>query len=370
MSVQIKADKSTGRLLSLDALRGFDMFWIIGGGSVIREIIRLWPENEYSKVLLTQFTHAKWEGFLAWDLIMPLFLFMAGAAMPFSFSKRLAIENGRKKIYLHIAKRVFILFALGLIAQGHLLDYNLSTFLFHCNTLMTIGAGYLVASIIILNMNLTWQILTTAALLLLYWGLMTLVPVPGHGAGVLTRDGNLAVYIDKLILGRFEDVNHTLFLSTITFGCTVMLGALGGQLLRSEKNLKTKVLYLLAAGVGCLIAGLVWSVWFPIIKNLWTSSFVLFTAGLSYLLLALFYLIIDVYGFKKWAFGLVVIGMNAIAAYMATMMFDFRKIGNIFVGGLEERLGTWNDLVQYAAAFAVVWLILFWMYRKKSFIKI
>jgi predicted acyltransferase len=370
MSLQILVDKSTGRLLSLDALRGFDMFWIIGGGSVLKELIGQWPKNEYLKVLLTQFTHAKWEGFLAWDLIMPLFLFMAGAAMPFSFSKRLKIENGRKKIYLHLFKRVLILFVLGLIAQGHLLDYNLSTFRFHCNTLMTIGAGYLVASIIILNMNLTWQIITTVALLLLYWGLMTLVPVPGHGEGVLTRDANLAVYIDKLILGRFEDVNHTLFLSTITFGCTVMLGALGGQLLRTEKKQKTKVLCLLAAGIGCLTLGLVWSSWFPIIKNLWTSSFVLLTAGISYLLLALFYLIIDVYGFKKWAFGLVVIGMNAIAVYMATMLFDFRKIGNIFIGGLEERLGAWNGFVQQAAAFVVIWLILFWMYRKKSFIKI
>ena len=370
MSLQIQEGKSTGRLLSLDALRGFDMFWIIGGGSVLKELIRLWPENDYSKVLLTQFTHAKWEGFLAWDLIMPLFLFMAGAAMPFSFSKRLKIENGRKKLYSHILKRVLILFVLGLMAQGHLLDYNLSTFRFHCNTLMTIGAGYLVASIIILNMNLTWQIITTAALLLFYWGLMTLVPVPTHGAGVLTKDANLAVYIDKFILGRFEDVNHTLFLSTITFGCTVMLGVLGGQLLRSEKKQKTKVFCLFTAGIGCLIVGLVWSIWFPIIKNLWTSSFVLLTAGISYLLLALFYLIIDVYGFKKWAFGFVVIGMNAIAAYMATMLFDFRKIGNIFVGGLEERLGTLNGFVQQAAAFAVVWLILFWMYRKKSFIKI
>jgi len=149
-----------------------------------------------------------------------------------------------------------------------------------------------------------------------------------------------------------------------------MLGALGGQLLRSEKKQKSKVFCLLTAGIGCLTLGLVWSNWFPIIKNLWTSSFVLLTAGISYLLLALFYLIIDVYGFKKWAFGLVVIGMNAIAAYMATMLFDFRKIGNIFVGGLEERLGAWNGFVQQAAAFVVIWLILFWMYRKKSFIKI
>ncbi|MHC4394446.1 MAG: acyltransferase family protein [Planctomycetota bacterium] len=370
MSLQTQAGKSTGRLLSLDALRGFDMFWIIGGGSALKELLSRGPDCAFLKGVLVQFTHVKWEGFRAWDLIMPLFLFVAGTTMPFSFAKRLTIENGRKKLYVHIVKRVAILFILGLIAQGHLLDYDLSTFRFHCNTLMTIGAGYLVASIIILNMNLNRQIITTAMLLLLFWALMTLVPVPGHGAGVLTRDGNLAVYIDKLILGRFEDVNHTLFLSSITFGCTVMLGALGGHLLRSEKSHKAKVLCLLAAGSGCLVLGLVWSNWFPIIKNLWTSSFVLLTTGISYLLLALFYLIIDVYGLKKWAFGFVVIGTNAIMVYMATILFDFRKVGNIFVGSLEERLGEWNGFVQHAAAFAVVWLILFWMYHKKSFIKI
>ena len=370
MGLQTQAEKSTGRLLSLDALRGFDMFWIIGGGSALRELLSQAPESGFLKGVLAEFTHVKWEGFQAWDLIMPLFLFMAGTTMPFSFGKRLTIENGRKKLYLHIVKRVVILFILGLIAQGHLLDYDLSTFRFHCNTLMTIGAGYLVASLIILNMNLTWQMVTTAVLLLLFWALMALVPVPGHGAGVLTRDGNLAVYIDKLILGRFEDVNHTLFLSSITFGCTVMMGALGGHLLRSEKSHKAKVLCLLAAGIGSLTLGLVWSNWFPIIKNLWTSSFVLLTAGISYLLLALFYLIIDGCGFKKWAFGFVVIGTNAVVVYMATILFDFRRISNIFVGSLGERLGAWNNCVQQAAAFAVIWLILFWMYRKKSFIKI
>lgn len=365
-----QAAQGATRLVSLDALRGFDMFWIIGGAGIFKELLNKGSDGGFLKGLLVQFTHVQWQGFHAMDLIMPLFLFITGAAMPFSFAKRLTIENGKRKLYFHILKRVVILFILGLMAQGHLLDYDLSTFLFHTNTLMTIGAGYLIASVIMLNLNLAWQIITTAGLLLLYWALMAWVPVPGHGAGVLTADGNLATYLDKLILGRFEDVNHTLFLSSMTFGCTVMMGALGGHLLRSQRPGRDKVLYLVAAGGGCIVLGLVWNNWFPIIKNLWTSSFVLFSAGLSYLLLALFYLIIDVYKFRKWAFGFRVIGMNAIVVYMATMLFDFRKIGNIFVGALDKWLGPWNNFVQAAAAFAVIWLILFWMYRKKSFIKI
>ena len=161
----------------------------------------------------------------------------------------------------------------------------------------------------------------------------------------------------------------------MTFGCTVMLGVMAGHLLRSEKRPKAKVLWLLAAGVGFLVLGLIWHIWFQIIKHLWTSSFVLFSAGLCYLLLALFYLIIDVWGFKKWAFGFVVIGSNAIAVYMLTRSsitrhFDFRKIGDIFVTGLDRWVGDWGGLIHAVAGFTALWLVLWWMYRKKLFIRI
>jgi len=200
---------------------------------------------------------------------------------------------------------------------------------------------------------------------------MSFVPVPGHGAGVLTPDGNLAMYMDKLILGPFQDgTTHTWILSSITFVCTVMVGVMAGHLLRSEKSGKMKVLWLVATGAGCLVLGLIWNCWFPIIKHLWTSSFVLFSAGLCYLLLAFFYLVIDVIGFRKWAFGFVVIGMNSIAVYMAAALFDFRQIGDIFIGGLAKWSGSWHEFIRAVAGLMVIWLILWWMYRKKSFIKI
>ncbi len=258
-----------------------------------------------------------------------------------------------------------------MVAQGHLLAYDLSKLHIYSNTLQAIAAGYLIAAIVILNMRIVWQVVTTAALLLLFWALMMLVPVPGYGAGVLTPDGNLAIYLDKLILGRFQDgTSYTWILSGMTFGCTVMLGAMAGHLLRSEKRPKSKVLWLLAVGVASLVLALIWDIWFPIIKHLWTSSFVLFSAGLCCLLLALFYLVIDVWGFKKWAFGFVVIGMNAIAVYMATRLFDFRRIGSIFVGGLDKWCGSWDTFIHAAAGLAVIWLILWWMYRKKAFIRV
>ncbi len=358
------------RVVSIDALRGFDMFWIIGGSRIFGSLHDIFnhPSTEW---INTQLTHVKWEGFRFEDLIMPLFLFIVGVVMSFSFNKRLARGQSKKQLYLHVIARTVILFVLGMIAQGNLLAYDLSKLHIYCNTLQAIAAGYLISAIVILNLGLVWQVVTTVALLLLFWALMMFVPVPGYGAGVLTPEGNLAIYLDKLILSQFQDgTSYTWILSSMTFGGTVMMGVMAGHLLRLEKTGGVKVLLLLAVGAACLALALIWNYWFPIIKHLWTSSFVFFSGGLCYLLLALFYLVIDVWGFKKWAFGFVVIGMNAIAVYMATQLFDFRQIGNIFVRGLEKWCGQWNGFIQAVVGFVVVWLILWWMHRRRSFIKI
>ena len=372
MSDDEKQSLPKGRIMSIDALRGFDMFWIIGGWYIFRGLHEKF-DNSTTQWLTQQMSHVKWEGFRPWDLIMPLFLFVVGVVMPFAFNKRLARGDSKKRLYFHIIIRTVILFILGMIAQGRLLTYDLSKLRIYSNTLQAIAAGYLIAAIILLNLRIVWQIVTTAVLLLLFWALMMLVPVPGHGAGMLEPDVNLAIYLDRLILGGFidgTDPPYTWILSGMTFATTVMLGAMAGHLLRLDKKGIMKVLYLLAAGVGCLVLGLIWNIWFPIIKHIWTSSFVLYSAGWCYLLLALFYLVIDVCGFKKWAFPFVVIGMNAIAVYMATHVFNFRHIGDIFVDGLDKYVGDWSPFIHAVAAFTVIWLIMWWMYRKRLFIKI
>ena len=364
--------KTAGRVMSIDALRGFDMFWIIGGGPIFASLHNVF-DSPATAWIRTQLTHVKWTGFRFEDLIMPLFLFIVGAVMPFSFNKRLDAGHGKTRLYLHILKRTVILFVLGMIAQGHLLEYDLSKLHIFSNTLQAIAAGYLIAAIIMLNLGIRWQIAVTGILLLLFWALMMLIPVPGHGAGVLTPDGNLAIYIDRVIFGSFidgTDPPYTWILSSITFGCSVMLGVMAGHILRSDKVGIRKVLWLLAAGGVCIVLGLAWNLCFPIIKHLWTSSFVLFSGGLCFMLLALFYLLIDVLGFKIWAFGFIVIGMNAIAVYMAVHIVNFRNIGGFFVEGLEKYTGNWYLFIHSLAGFAIVWLILWWMYRKKSFIKI
>jgi predicted acyltransferase len=365
-------DRLAGRVISIDALRGFDMFFIIGGGRILTSLHDVFDSTVTAQIR-TQLTHVKWEGFRFEDLIMPLFLFIVGVVMPYSFSKRLNAGQSKARLYLHILKRTVILFVLGMIVQGHLLEYDLSKLHIYSNTLQAIAAGYIIAAIIMLNLGIRWQIAVTGILLLLFWALMMLVPVPGHGAGVLTPDGNLAIYIDRIIFGRFidgTDPPYTWILSSMTFACTVMLGVMAGHLLRSDKVGIRKVLWLLAIGGGCIVAGLLWNLFFPIIKHIWTSSFVLFSAGLCYILLALFYLVIDVLGFRKWAFGFVVIGTNAIAVYMAVHLINFRNIGGVFVGGLEKYTGSWYQIIYAVAGFAVVWLVLWWMYRKKTFIKI
>jgi predicted acyltransferase len=357
------------RILSVDALRGFDMLWIIGGSKVMIALA-IGSGLSFFKNMPVIFNH-HWGQFHFYDLIMPLFLFIVGVVMPFSFKKRRERGNSKKEIYRHVIRRVIILYILGLIASGHLLRFDLSKLHLWTDTLHAIAVGYLVSSIMILEVKLKWQVVITAILLFLYWGVMALIPVPGHSAGIYEPDVNLAVYVDDLVLGHFQEgAGWTYILTNMTFICSVMLGVFAGQILLYNQPQMRKAGQLALLGVGCIIAGKIWSIWFPIIHHLWTSTLVLFAGGLSYLLLALFYLIIDVWGYKKWAFIFVVIGMNAIAVYVATHLFDFSLIGNVFVGGLAKWLGPWNGFVQALTALLVIWLILYWMYRKKTFIKI
>jgi predicted acyltransferase len=369
------------RVMSIDALRGFDMFWIIGGWYIFDGLHKA-LDNPTTAFIMNQLKHVEWEGYVFEDLIMPLFLFIVGVVMPFSFYKRLNRGDSKRKLYIHVALRSVILFVLGMIAQGNLLELDLSKLKIYCNTLQAIATGYFISAIIILNTRLRWQIVTTVLMLLLFWALMMLVPFPDRVADRLDQDANIAAFIDRIILRQFDDgLNYTWILSSITFACTVMLGVMAGHLLRTEISGPRKVFILVAIGIGTLVLGSLWGGWFfgvgkfyaglfPIIKRLWTSSFVLFSAGLSYLLLALFYLVIDVWGFKKWAFGFVVIGTNAIFMYMATHLFNFRHISDPFVNGLDRFVGPWKEFIHPLAAFVVIWLILFWMYRKKSFIKV
>jgi predicted acyltransferase len=357
------------RLVSLDALRGCDMFWITGGTAILFGLGKVIHRPMFGK-FLEQFDHVPWQGLHFYDVIWPLFMFIMGAAIPLSVAKRQAQGSNDGSLLLHAVRRAVIMFFLGTITQGNLLLFDLSKFRPCYSVLHGLAAGYLIATVVVLKLKPKWHAPIIAACLLAYWAMIMLIPVPGVGAGVLTPQGNVATYVDKLVLGRFHYGENTWFLSYLGFGSSVLLGVLAGQILMSGHPAKSKVLRLLAAGVASLALGLVWSLSFPVIKLLWTSSYVLISGGLSFMAMALFYLIIDVLGYRKWAFAFIVIGMNSIAVYFATEIFDFRHVGNVFVGALLPRMGRWDSLVEASAAFAVVWLTLYWMYRKREFIRI
>jgi predicted acyltransferase len=358
------------RVVSVDALRGFDMFWIAGGAPFVLEFFKLFA-NPLPAWFAGQFEHTPWVGFDFWDIIMPLFLFIVGVAMPFSIGKRVERGDGRGEIYRKVAYRVAVLWVLGMVAQGHLLLFTLGNLQFYSNTLQSIAAGYLIASIALVELPVRRQAGLAVALLVVFWALMRFVPVPGVGAGVLTPQGNLAMWIDTAILGRFRDgTNYTWILSSLGFGATTLMGVLAGHLLRGPKPKERKALLLAASGLACLFAGWLWSLEFPIIKHIWTSSMVLWSGGWCLLLLALFYYVIDVRGYRRWAFFFIVFGMNAIVAYIAPDIIPFKTISRTLFAGLGAHLGIFGGFLVAAGTVGILWLALYYMFRKKTFVRI
>lgn len=367
-------EKTTGRVVSIDALRGFDMFWIIGGGTFFMNLFT-WLDTPFFRGLAGQFAHTPWNGFTFEDFIFPLFLFIVGLSIPFSLTKRLARGDDRRDLYLHILKRFLILFALGLIYNG-LFNFDLP----HqrlMGVLQRISLCYLFASLIVMNFSPKGQAVWTVLLLLFYWAAMTLIPVPGYGAGVLTPEGNLTTFIDEYILpgklsnyglGHRGDANGVL--STIPAISSALLGVLCGHWIRSDFSHSVKIRRLLLAGAGCIVSSLLWDLVFPINKPLWTSSYVLFAGGLSMILFTFFYWVIDVRGYRKWAFPFVIVGLNSITIYVIGGLFDFGVIAAIFIHGFVNSMGAFKPAFQALCAVSVKWLFLYFLWRQKIFLKV
>lgn len=345
------------------------MFWIIGGQNIVRGLAKALP-GRITSAAARQFEHVPWQGLHLFDVIWTLFMFIVGVSLSFSIAGRKRRNESHGSIYRHAIKRAAILFVLGMAAQGNLLDFNLATLHPFYSVLHGIAAGYLIATVVTLSFGPRGQAIVTASFLVVYWILLLIIPVPGVGRGVLTPTGNAAAYIDTLLQGRFHFGENTWFLSYLGFASSVMLGVLAGELLLSARSQKAKSAMMFAYGAGLLVLGLIFSIWLPVIKLLWTSSFVLVAGGLSCLLVAVFYLIVDVMGYRKWAFPFSVIGMNALAVYMATELFDFRQIGNVFLGHLLPRVGLWDEALASSGAVAIIWLLLYWMYRTRTFVKL
>ena len=361
---------TTQRIASIDALRGFDMLMIIFLDHFAKAL-DVGFKTPVSQALARQFDHPEWLGSTVYDIVMPLFLFIVGASIPFSLSQRQQEASGKKAIYFRLARRFVLLFFLGWIVQGRLLEFNPETFAIFSNTLQAIAVGYVLAAIAFIKLKKTHQYILFFACLLAYTLLLLLPEVPGVGRGLLEPSASFAWYVDQVILGDLQDgTQYTWLLSGLGFTATTLSGVFAGETVKSDLPRHKVVRRLLIIGLLLLAGGIIAGNWHPIIKKLWTSTFVLASSGVCLLLLALFYWIIDVKGLARWAFPLRVIGMNALVAYVLSHVFNFHQIADMVLFGFKQYTGDFHYLLLTIGGFGLLYLILWYLWKNKTFIKV
>ncbi len=379
------------RLVSLDAFRGITIAGMVLVNNPGSWATIYWP-----------LAHAEWHGWTPTDLIFPFFLFIVGVAIPLAFGKRVAAarntdvdsdaaarRGSNRDLYLKVVRRTLIIFALGLFLN--LFPYfRFATFRIP-GVLQRIALCYFFAAIIFLKTRLRTQLLVAVGLLLIYWLLMSWLAAPGYAPGDLSKEGSLASFIDRVVLRRHIWSQGKVYdpegiLSTIPALATTLSGVLAGQWLRTTKADHEKVAGMFAAGVVCIVLGWAWNPFFPINKSLWTSSYVLFTAGMALQLLAFCYWLIDIKEYRRWAKPFVVFGVNAIALFVGTGLMA-KLLGLIKVpasDGTRISLHNWiyrnlflswappyRASLAFALTMILVWLGLMWiLYRRKVFLKV
>ena len=375
---QTAALASPGRLMSIDALRGLDMICLLGGHRILFAVANDAPEGSLLHSLKQQFTHVKWEGFHFWDFIFPLFLFLIGMAVPLSIKKRLEGGDTQGRVFRHALVRLWWMIFFGWWINGKLLAWDPQQMQLSYSVLMMLGFGYIIAVALVLYTTLRAQIVVTAGILIGYWALQMFVPVPGH---VMGRFEEGAIFSDWVydhsigLLGKPWSSPHGRgWLITLwTHGATAMLGVFASGILKARMTEAKKVQRLLLLGCACAAAGWLWSFHFPIVKNRWTSSYALWCGGLSYLLIALFYWVIDVKGWRKWAGLFVAIGNNSILAYLTESLFMgvFAALATVLFGGLKLWMGTyWHGVWMAAATAVLAWLLFLYLHRRKLYLRL
>ena len=358
------------RLLSIDALRGFDMMFIMGVAAIVKASCALFPGGADSW-LYAQMCHAKWDGLFQHDTIFPLFLFISGMTFPFSLAKRRERGDSGRKVFFHCLWRGVALFLLGLVCNG---IFKLSPTFRIPSVLGRIGLAWMFAAWIFLACGWKLRAGIAAGILLLY-GLLTMIPAPdAAGASCFSVEGNIACYIDRTLIPN-HIYRRALYdpeglLSTLPAIVTAMLGQFTGEFIKDSRKSR-KTLWLLGAAAVLLVAGLLWSLWQPINKALWSCSFTLVVGAYSVALFALFYWLIDVKGWTKWTPFFTVIGMNSITIYMVQRIVPVKEVTNFFFGGAAALMSpAWSTWLLAVGYFAISWLFLWFLYRKKIFLKV
>jgi predicted acyltransferase len=366
----------SGRLDSLDAFRGLTI-----AGMILVNNPGTWSH------IYPPLAHAAWHGWTPTDLIFPFFLFIVGVSMMYSFAGRIERGDSRAKLFGHVVRRAVIIWGLGLF-MALFPFFNFAQVRIP-GVLQRIAICYLFAAMIALWFRWRGQVTAAVGLLLGYWALLMLVPVPGYGVGRLDAEGNLGAYLDRMLLSghmwrmKWDPEG---MLSTLPAIATTLLGSLTGIWLRSANSMQKKFAGLMAAGGAGLVIGLLWDTVFPINKNIWTSSYTVFTAGFACVLLGLCYWVMDIRGWRAWAKPCIVYGMNAITVFvlsglMAKMMGIMRvtrpdgsttSIWSFIYQTVYAPLASpVNASLMMAISFVLFWLAAMWiLYSKKIFIKI
>jgi predicted acyltransferase len=361
----------TQRLVSLDALRGFDMFWIVGAEELVKGLEKITSGGVLGFVA-EQLGHKAWEGFHFEDLIFPMFVFIIGVSIVFSVGRSLQ-KVGRPATVVRVLRRFALLFILGLLYYGGLSHPIEKMRLL--GVLQRLALCYLGAGLLFCFLRPKALIGVCAGILVGYWALLSFVPVPGYGPGNFAEGANLTNYIDKMYLPlhRYDgDHDPEGILSTLPAVASCLLGVFAGlTVTNAQWSDGRKVRTLIFAGLGCLAAGWLWHLNFPVIKKIWTSSFVLVAGGYSYLLLALFYQVIDVWKIRKWAMPFVWIGVNPITIYFGGKFIDFGGLAELFVGGpVAAACGRYATLVMAVTTLFFGFAFLRFLYQRKIFLRV
>jgi len=374
MEKNIAEQGATARLGSLDVMRGFDMLWIIGGGSLIVQLAKT-TQWGWLQALGEQMEHVQWQGFHFEDLIFPMFMFISGAAIPYAINSKVEKGTPKKQLLKKILKRGIILVLLGILYNG-ILESGFKNIRI-ASVLAQIGLGYLFAAMINLytksvKTRLFWilGILTGIAFLQLAF------PVPGYGAGLLDAEGGVNAWIDRMLLpGKLygETFDPEGLLCIVSAISVTLMGSIAGSLLRGNKTAPgKKALVLAIVGFTLVLIALILSPVYPIIKKAWTVPFNLLTAGISSMILSFFYFAIDVKPKTNKIIPHVllffkVIGMNSITIYLGTRIINFGQLSRFFTGSFAIFMGDW---IVVLGAIILEWYMLYYLYQKKIFLKV
>jgi len=367
--------KNYKRLYSLDALRGADMLMISGAG-VFLHLMHDKTDFGWLNTIAANMEHSRWlEPLTFYDFIFPLFLFISGISLVFSINSHLSKGESKTDLYKKAFKRMIILMLLGLIYKNSPINIFDPAHIRYSSVLGRIGMATFFTTLLYVNFSWQKRLLWVAGILLGYYAAMTLIPVPGFGSGNFSMEGNLEGWIDRTIMpGRLINgiYDENALATSLPAFCLTVLGAWAGDVLRNYEATplyKTKLLIMI--GVALIGLGLVWGLHFPISKKLWSSSFILVTAGASFLAMSLFYWLIDVLEYTRWAFFFKVIGLNSLVIYLVYHFVNFRYSSHKLFSGFYSYLDKgWIEVIDAFGAMILVWLFLYFLYRNKLFLKI